>query len=277
MVHPIKILVTSQKGGVGKSSIAANLSAYMAKVASRKTCLIDFDPHGSSSAWMKQAPNVGAVINHSPLPVSLGKKRSLLDGRAQLRRAAAASDVVIADLTWNDATDADLLFDFDAVLIPVSLSAIEIAATVHFVHSMHWVFDSRVRKAPALILCPTRVEDPTEVEDVFTSKTFPIRFLLAPPISADQAVREAFGRRFLVDMHGSAADSFACFASAVQETLDGLAKVNVANPKRASIDALQRQFGSSSVLSDFNIARSTHSFNQSRQGEGNRLGRAQLQ
>lgn len=277
MVHPIKILVTSQKGGVGKSSIAANLSAYMAKVASRKTCLIDFDPHGSSSAWMKQAPNVGAVINHSPLPVSLGKKRSLLDGRAQLRRAAAASDVAIADLTWNDATDADMLFDFDAVLIPVSLSAIEIAATVHFVHSMHWVFDSRVRKAPALILCPTRVEDPTEVEDVFTSKTFPIRFLLAPPICADQAVREAFGRRFLVDMHGRAADSFACFASAVQETLDGLAQANVANPRRASIETLKRQFGSSSVLSNFNIARSTHSFNHSRQEAGNRLGRAQLQ
>jgi len=272
--HPIKILVTSQKGGVGKSTIAANLSAYMAKVASRKTCLLDFDSHGSSSAWMKQAPDVGVVVNHNPLPVSLGKKRSLLEGRAQLRRAATASDVVIADLTWNDATDADLLFDFDAVLIPVSLSAIEIAATVHFVHGMHWVFDSRVRKAPALILCPTRVEDPATIERVFTSKTFPIRFLLAPPISADQAVREAFGNRFLVDMHGSAADSFACFAGAILKTLVGLAKANVANPKRVSIDALQRQFGSSSVLSNFNIARSTHSFGGSRQVTDNPLGRA---
>ena len=277
MVHPIKVLVTSQKGGVGKSSIAANLSAYMARVASRKTCLFDFDPHGSSSAWLKQAPNVGVVVNHNPLPVSLGKKRSLLDGRAQLRRAATASDVVIADLTWNDATDAELLFDFDAVLIPVSLSAIEIAATVHFVHGMHWVFDSRIRKAPALILCPTRVEDPTGIKEAFTSKTFPIRFLLAPPISADRAVREAFGKRFLVDMQGSAAESFAYFAAAVQETLDGLAKANIANPKRASIDTLQRQFGPSAVLSNFNIARSTHSFSQSRQEVGNQLGRPQLQ
>jgi cellulose biosynthesis protein BcsQ len=59
-----KILVTSQKGGVGKSTIAANLSAYLAYQMGLATTLIDWDPHGSSSNWLRRAPNVGVLVQH---------------------------------------------------------------------------------------------------------------------------------------------------------------------------------------------------------------------
>ena len=60
----LKILVTSQKGGVGKSTRSANLVAYLSRSMNLGVTLIDWDPHGSSSNWLKQAPDVGAVIKH---------------------------------------------------------------------------------------------------------------------------------------------------------------------------------------------------------------------
>ncbi len=46
-MNTFKILVTSQKGGIGKSTIAANIAAYFASVAGKRTMLIDFDHQGT--------------------------------------------------------------------------------------------------------------------------------------------------------------------------------------------------------------------------------------
>jgi len=58
-----KILVTSQKGGVGKSTVSANLAAFMRRQGQSVT-LVDFDTHGSSSTWLNRAPNIGIVVQH---------------------------------------------------------------------------------------------------------------------------------------------------------------------------------------------------------------------
>ena len=50
-MEPIKILVTHQKGGAGKSTIAANLAAYLAIQESGPTALIDFDRQSSAARW----------------------------------------------------------------------------------------------------------------------------------------------------------------------------------------------------------------------------------
>ncbi|MGA1253874.1 MAG: ParA family protein [Burkholderiaceae bacterium] len=50
----IRILVTNQKGGVGKSTITANLCRYFASIRNKKTTLLDFDSQASSSRWVKQ-------------------------------------------------------------------------------------------------------------------------------------------------------------------------------------------------------------------------------
>jgi len=45
----LNILVSNQKGGVGKSSISANLAAYFAIERKMDTLLIDLDRQGTSS------------------------------------------------------------------------------------------------------------------------------------------------------------------------------------------------------------------------------------
>ncbi len=47
------IMVLNAKGGCGKSTISTNLASYFAFEREQKVVMIDFDPQGSSMAWLK--------------------------------------------------------------------------------------------------------------------------------------------------------------------------------------------------------------------------------
>jgi hypothetical protein len=250
-MQTLKILVTSQKGGVGKSTIAANLAAFFRKSKNLATTLIDFDPHGSSSSWVNRSAPLGVVVQHYPLPVNLGKKRALLEGRTHLRHASQASAVVVADLTWTDATDEEILYDYDLVLTPVSLSAIEVAATITFLHRLHWVFDTTTRLAPQLVICPSRVDDPALIEPLFTQQRFPISFLLAPPILTSAEARNLFEKGYLIDLPDGAGRSFVSFAQAVADAGQRQVQRRAQAPKTPRINDIQQTHGASDVLNRF--------------------------
>jgi cellulose biosynthesis protein BcsQ len=153
-----KILITSQKGGVGKSTVSANLAAYLCKQG-HQVALLDFDLHGSSSKWLKGAPPIGINIHHEPLPLEVGGTRPVHEAKQKLRRLCYTNDIVISDLTWSDSMTAELLFEYDLVIVPTSVSEIELNATSDFLERFRWVFESTIHTPPKLLLSPTRVHN----------------------------------------------------------------------------------------------------------------------
>jgi cellulose biosynthesis protein BcsQ len=222
-----KILVTSQKGGVGKSTVSANLAAYLRRQGQTVT-LIDFDTHGSSSTWMTRAPNIGVVVQHHVLPLDQGGNRPILDARLHLRRAASSTEVVICDLTWTDSIAGELMFEYDLVIVPTSVSEIELAATAGFLSRHRWVFDSAIHTPPTLLVCPTRVQPEQLHSDVFSKQRFPVSFMLAPPVLEAQSAREMFERGYLMDLQDACGTSFnefgksVCAAREMRESAQGM-------------------------------------------------------
>jgi cellulose biosynthesis protein BcsQ len=229
-----KILVTSQKGGVGKSTVSANLAAYFRRQGQTVT-MIDFDTHGSSSTWLTRAPNIGVVVQHHILPLDQGGNRPILDARLHLRRAASSTEVVICDLTWTDSIAGELMFEFDLVIVPTSVSEIELAATAGFLSRHRWVFDSAIHTPPTLLVSPTRVQPEQLQSDVFSKQRFPVSFMLAPPILEAQTAREMFERGYLMDLQDACGASFnefgksVCAARDMRESMQGARQPATAN------------------------------------------------
>jgi len=240
-----KILVTSQKGGVGKSTVSANLAAYLRRQGQTVT-MIDFDTHGSSSTWLTRAPNIGVVVQHHILPLDQGGNRPILDARLHLRRAASSSEVVICDLTWTDSIAGELMFEYDLIIVPTSVSEIELAATAGFLSRHRWVFDSAIHTPPTLLVCPTRVQPEQLHSDVFSKQRFPVSFMLAPPVLEAQSAREMFERGYLMDLPDNCGASFnefgkaVCAAREMRESAQGMrqttpSRLNIAPTRSAGV------------------------------------------
>lgn len=210
-----KILVTSQKGGVGKSTLSANLAAFFSIQKHERTVLLDWDPHGSSSNWLNSAPDAGVQVFHQPLPVDQGGNRPIFEARTQIRRVLPKCDILIADLTWSDSLASELMFEFDMVLVPTSVSEIELAATSGFLSRNRWVFDAASSKRPQLVVCPTRVLTEQLRSNVFSKQRFQVSFMLAPAILEGQKARELFQRGYLMDQDDLCGRSFFDFAQAI--------------------------------------------------------------
>jgi hypothetical protein len=209
-----KILVTSQKGGVGKSTISANLAAYLCK-HNHTTALLDYDLHGSSSKWLNGAPKIGVHIQHSPLPLEIGGNRPVHEARQKLKRLCYTNEVVVADLTWTDSISAEFLFEFDLVIVPTSVSEIELNATAEFLDRLSWVFQSTIHKPPKLLLCPTRVSYEQMADDSIFKQYFPVSLMLAPAVLEGHSAKQLYKRGYIHDLNDACGSSFCEFGNAV--------------------------------------------------------------
>lgn len=116
--------VLSQKGGVGKTTIATNLAAVCAKAGSR-TLLVDADPQASSMAWSDAREG-------EPLFPVVGMAKPSL--HRDLPEIAADYDLVIIDGAprTNDLGRAAIMAS-DVVLIPVQPSPYDVWASAETV------------------------------------------------------------------------------------------------------------------------------------------------
>ena len=214
---PLKILITSQKGGVGKSTLSANLAAYFCHTRGKKTALIDFDHQATSGKWVKKAYPIGIHCNTADLPNYKGPGIVLLKAKEALRKGVENHQVVVADLTWTDVLSPEFLFEFDLVLVPTSLSIIELDSTLEFINRFSFIFKSRMRQPPKLVLVPSRVDDFETYEAIFT-RSFNTSFFLAPPVMYSESANNFFGSEFFVlTTNQEVRENFMTFARAIDE------------------------------------------------------------
>lgn len=197
MSSTLKILITSQKGGVGKSTVSANLAAYFSYISGKKTSLIDFDHQATAGKWVKKAYPIGIDCNTVDLPNAKGSGIALLKAKEALRKAVEVSEVIITDLTWTDVLPPDFLFEFDLVLVPSSLSRVELDSTLEFINRFSFIFNSRMRNPPKLVIVPSRVDNLQTYEGIF-SKSFNAGFFLSPPVMYSASANDFFGTEFFV-------------------------------------------------------------------------------
>ncbi len=197
MGTPLKILITSQKGGVGKSTVSANLAAYFSYISGKKTAMVDFDHQATAGKWIRKAYPIGIECHTVDLPNAKGSGLALLKAKEALRRSTDGREVLVADLTWTDVLPPDFLFEFDLVLVPSSLSRVELDSTLEFVNRFSFIFNSQLRRPPKLVIVPSRVDNLQTYESIF-SKSFDAGFYLSPPVMYSASANEFFGTEFFV-------------------------------------------------------------------------------
>ena len=214
-----KILVTSQKGGVGKSTLSANLTAFFREVLGRKAALVDFDYQATSSKWLSGAEK--SKQEHALFQLEKGVSQGItaLNANRTLREATKKNDIVVADLTWTDVLPKEFFFEFDLLLVPCSLSTIEIDSTMEFLERMSHILNSKIRNPPKLVIVPSRIRGAQDYEKML-SRIFNIEFFLSPPVSHSELAQDYFCNTFLFDSPVSEIrDNFINFAKSIDSLL----------------------------------------------------------
>jgi cellulose biosynthesis protein BcsQ len=216
----IKILVSHQKGGVGKSTIATNLAGYFAEVLKLKTCLIDFDSQNSASNWIDtiNKPELLDVSRFSNIARS-GNSLNYPAIRMHLRNKARDYEVIIADMTWSNHLNCQIIPDFDLLLVPTSLSEMDIDSLIDWMNVLK-PFLAHV-DAPQLILCPNKIHQFQKQFESLAAQRFPVSFLMAPPIRLSKTIEKYFQKSLVVYHQDSPIhDSFTHFCKMILAAME---------------------------------------------------------
>ena len=134
------VVVASSKGGVGKSTVAAHLAAWLAEQG-RSVVLADCDTQASSSGWVREAaPAVRVVRLEGP--------NEILDTLPHLAREA---DYVVADGPGSNTEVTRALFMWaDLAVVPCKASMLEARALAQATAALRQTREIRRAKPPAV-------------------------------------------------------------------------------------------------------------------------------
>lgn len=141
------ILVINSKGGAGKTTLTTNLASYYAS-QNLRTAILDCDPQGSSSQWLKQRPSRdihGASSAPTNSAAPLNSIKAWVPEQTEVLIIDAPAGVKGLMLK-------DLVRRSNFILIPVNPSPIDIHATADFVKDLYLVGGVRTSRAQVAVV-----------------------------------------------------------------------------------------------------------------------------
>ena len=136
------IVIANSKGGVGKSTIAVHLAAWLHEQGHRVT-LADCDTQHSSSSWIAEAvPEIKTV--------KLNGSEQIMEELPQIGREA---DYVVADGPGSDTdTIRTLLLCADLAIVPCKASMLEVRALNQATSALRHARTVRRGRPPAILV-----------------------------------------------------------------------------------------------------------------------------
>ncbi|MBX7210419.1 MAG: ParA family protein [Verrucomicrobiaceae bacterium] len=110
--------LTNSKGGVGKTTIAVHLAAWLAKKG-RKVVFVDADPQSSASQWIKEL-SIGIKLEQVPESGEIIRRVAKLSNDA--------NDIVIDGPAGLSATTRAIMLQADRVFFPCGPSILDLRA-----------------------------------------------------------------------------------------------------------------------------------------------------
>lgn len=135
------ILVAASKGGVGKTTVTAQLAARAA-LAGQRTVVADADPQGSARRWVERRKALAPAESLSTIDIS--RKRKLGS------KVPEDTEVLIVDAPAGAMAEElrHVLERADAVVVPTLPSALDLDATSTFLSSLATVPRVHARALP---------------------------------------------------------------------------------------------------------------------------------
>jgi chromosome partitioning protein len=178
------IALANLKGGCGKSTIAVNLACELARPRTA-VVLVDADAQGTATYW----------LSHGALPIR-GEAMPLDDARdAQrwvTRVLGIAAEYVLLDTPPHVGAATEAVVGVaDLVLVPVTASAADLAATVSALRLIAKARQVRGDRGPRCLMIPSKIDRRTAGGREIEAALNPFGEPIGPPIHQRVAFVEA--------------------------------------------------------------------------------------